>query len=199
MSNPSALGKLGLRFSAFLYNAVADKYQYVESYYQNRLDIQDGWVLIVVGLDSVTDPTKTSVFFKMRSSSSSNKESVSFNYPGLKWLQRQQDKQDIYLGAFCDLYQTTLPKVYGNPFRGTVSRIWFWRNVLDPGIMIDTFLDKYFFRVINPNSNPTCNDAVVTDPLGMVIPCKFCIVGFNPPTDPATSVPLNCMSTEKSY
>jgi len=86
MSNPSALGKLGLRFSAFLYNAVADKYQYVESYYQNRLDIQDGWVLIVVGLDSVTDPTKTSVFFKMRSSSSSNKESVSFTYPGLKWL-----------------------------------------------------------------------------------------------------------------
>jgi hypothetical protein len=56
MSNPSALGKLGLRFSAFLYNSVTDKYQYVEYYYQNRLDITDGWLLIVVSLDSVSVP-----------------------------------------------------------------------------------------------------------------------------------------------
>lgn len=56
MSNPSAQGKLGLRFSAFLYNSVTDKYQYVEYYYQNRLDITDGWLLIVVTLDSVSVP-----------------------------------------------------------------------------------------------------------------------------------------------
>jgi hypothetical protein len=57
MSNPSAMGKLGLRFSGFLYNAVTDKYQFVESYYQNRLDITDGWLLIVVSLDSISVPT----------------------------------------------------------------------------------------------------------------------------------------------
>lgn len=66
MSNPSALGKLGLRFSAFLYNSTSDKYQYVEYYYQNRLDITDGWLLIVVSLDSVSVPGQTTVMFKMR-------------------------------------------------------------------------------------------------------------------------------------
>jgi hypothetical protein len=68
MSNPSAAAKLGLRFSAFLYNATIDKYSYVEAYYQNKLDIQDGWVLLVVGLDSLTIPTQTTVMFKMRNS-----------------------------------------------------------------------------------------------------------------------------------
>jgi hypothetical protein len=104
MSNPSALGKLGLRFSAFLYNATTDKYQYVEYYYQNRLDITDGWVLIVVNLDSIAVPGQTTVTFKMRGSNSGTRETSSQSFPGLTWLQRQQDKQDIYLGAFCDLF-----------------------------------------------------------------------------------------------
>jgi hypothetical protein len=89
MSNPSAMGKLGLRFSAFLYNPLTDKYQYVESYYQNRLDITDGWVLIVVSVDAVSNPSQTSVMFKMRGSISGTKETTVFTFPGLTWLQRQ--------------------------------------------------------------------------------------------------------------
>ena len=77
MSNPSAMGKLGLRFSAFLYNATSDKYQYVEYYYQNRLDITDGWLLIVVNLDNVSVPGQTTVTFKMRGSNSGTKETSS--------------------------------------------------------------------------------------------------------------------------
>lgn len=88
MSNPSAAAKLGLRFSAFLYDPVNDNYKYVEAYYQNKLDIQDGWTLIVVGLDSLTDPTQTTVMFKMRTSVATMRETASFNFPGVKWLQR---------------------------------------------------------------------------------------------------------------
>jgi len=61
--------------------------------------------------------------------------------------------------------------------------MWIWSNVLDPGIMLDSFLDKYFFRVINPSNNPTCVESVITEPTDLTIPCRFCIVGFNPPTD----------------
>ena len=104
MSNPSAPAKLGMRFSMFLYNSVTGYYQYQEAYYQNRLDIMDGWVLLVVGVDNVSDLTQTSVMFKMRNSITNQKETTTMNFPGLTWLQRQQDKQDIYLGAFCDLF-----------------------------------------------------------------------------------------------
>ena len=98
------MGKLGLRFAGFLYNPATQKYQFVEAYYQNRLDITDGWLLIVVSVDAVSTPGQTTVMFKMRGSNSGTKETTSFNFPGLTWLQRQQDKQDIYLGAFCDLF-----------------------------------------------------------------------------------------------
>ena len=65
--------------------------------------------------------------------------------------------------------------------------------------MMDTFLDMYFFRVINPNSNPTCIDATITNPTDYKLPCRFCIVGFNPPTDMSATVPLYSLSEEKTY
>lgn len=65
--------------------------------------------------------------------------------------------------------------------------------------MADAFLDKYFFRVVNVNSNPVCTDGNIIDPADLTIPCRFCIVGFNPSTVVADSVPLNCLSEEKSY
>ena len=65
--------------------------------------------------------------------------------------------------------------------------------------MMDAYLDKYFFRVLNPNSNPTCIDAAITEPTDLTLPCKFCIIGFNPPTDKTATTPLYCMSTEKTY
>ena len=100
------------------------------------------------------------------------------------------------MGAFCDLFQSTLPKVYGSPFRGTVSRLWIWRDVSNPGIMLDAFLDKYFFRATN---NPTCVDSVITEPTDFNLPCKFCIVGFNPPTDLYAMTPLYCLSEQKTH
>lgn len=57
MSNPSAPAKLGMRFSMFLFNPATGYYQYQESYYQNRLDIQDGWVLLLVSVDNLSDLT----------------------------------------------------------------------------------------------------------------------------------------------
>jgi len=65
--------------------------------------------------------------------------------------------------------------------------------------MLDSFLDKYFFRVINPANNPTCVESVITEPTDLTLPCRFCIVGFNPPTDPFASTPLYCMSEDKTY
>lgn len=67
-TNPSATAKNGLRFSSFLYNTTTAKYQYVEFFYQGgKLDIQDSWHLIVVGLDSLTVPTKTTLLYKVKS------------------------------------------------------------------------------------------------------------------------------------
>jgi|LakMenEpi03Aug12_release.lakeMendotaPanAssembly.Ray.scaffolds.fasta_scaffold2366058_1 hypothetical protein len=68
MSNPSAPAKLGMRFSMFLYNPLTTYFQYQEAYYQNRLDIMDGWVLLVVSVDNLSDLTRTTVTFKMRNS-----------------------------------------------------------------------------------------------------------------------------------
>lgn len=65
--------------------------------------------------------------------------------------------------------------------------------------MLDSFLDKYFFRVINPANNPTCVESVITEPTDLTLPCRFCVVGFNPPTDPFASTPLYCMSEDKTY
>jgi hypothetical protein len=68
MTNPTATSKTGLRFSAFLFNTTTGKYQYVEFFYQGgKLDIQDSWHLIVVGIDSLTVPTKTTILYKVKS------------------------------------------------------------------------------------------------------------------------------------
>jgi|LauGreDrversion4_2_1035121.scaffolds.fasta_scaffold72621_3 hypothetical protein len=65
--------------------------------------------------------------------------------------------------------------------------------------MADAFLDKYFFRVIsNTNVNPTCIDGNIINPADATLPCRFCIVGFNPPTT-VTTVPLSCLSEDKKY
>jgi hypothetical protein len=88
--------------------------------------------------------------------------------------------------------------VYGNPFRGTVSRMYVWRSISNPGITGDSFLDRYFFRVSIPSNNPTCIDGVI-EPSVLTLPCRFCIVGFNPPTDLFATVPLYCLSEEKPY
>lgn len=48
--------------------------------------------------------------------------------------------------------------------------------------MADAFLDKYFFRVTNVNTNPVCTDGNIVNPSDATLPCRFCIVGFNPPT-----------------
>jgi hypothetical protein len=67
------------------------------------MDIQDGWHLLVFGIDNVADPTKTMLFIKMRRGVSTDKEYTTTSWP-LKWVQRLQDKQDLYLGAYCDLF-----------------------------------------------------------------------------------------------
>ncbi len=74
------------------------------------------------------DPNKVTLYLKMKSTLVNSREYQTYDFPtGLTWLQRQQDKQDIYLGAFCDLFGAS--KVYGNPFRGTISRMWIWRDI----------------------------------------------------------------------
>ena len=65
--------------------------------------------------------------------------------------------------------------------------------------MADAFLDKYFFRVTNVNLNPVCNDGNIINPADTSLPCRFCIVGFNPPTLVTQAVPLSCLSEDKSY
>jgi hypothetical protein len=65
--------------------------------------------------------------------------------------------------------------------------------------MGDSFLDRYFFRVINPANNPTCIDGNIIEPTDLTLPCKFCIVGFNPPTEVTATVPLYCLSEDKPY
>ncbi len=65
--------------------------------------------------------------------------------------------------------------------------------------MADAFLDRYFFRLTNVNVNPTCIDANIINPADATLPCRFCIVGFNPPTTVGTAVPLSCLSEPKKY
>lgn len=150
----------------------------------------------MVGLDNLSDPSKTVLIYKMRSNLVNSREYGTYDFGLLTWNQRAQDKQDIYLGGFCDLFATN--KVFGSPFRGTVSRLYIWRNVVDIGIMGDNFLDRYFFRLSSSLGQPTCTDGVITGSNPGIVPCKMCIVGFNPPTNLAAATTLSCLSQDKS-
>ena len=66
--------------------------------------------------------------------------------------------------------------------------------------MADAFLDRYFFRLSNVNLNPICTDGNIINPADTSLPCRFCIVGFNPPLTPVgVAAPLSCLSEDKSY
>lgn len=97
------------------------------------------------------------------------------------------------MGAFCDLFNNN--KIYGNPFRGTISRLYIWQNVLDTAIWADAFLDKYFFR---STGTITCTNGVISGVNPMTLPCKYCIVGNNPPTSFTTATTLSCLSEDKT-
>lgn len=66
--------------------------------------------------------------------------------------------------------------------------------------MGDYFLDRYFFRVPSSLASPTCTDGAITGLASgnLNLPCKYCIVGFNPTTNLATAQPLSCLSEDKS-
>jgi hypothetical protein len=65
--------------------------------------------------------------------------------------------------------------------------------------MQDAFLDKYFFRNPNTNSNPICVEGNIIEPNDAILPCRFCIVGLNPPTAVTESTTLSCLSEDKTY
>lgn len=128
----------------------------------------------------------------MRSSTVNSKEYTSFTFPGLIWQQRTQNKQDIYLGAYCDLFNPSA--VYGNPFRGTISRLYIWANIAIDGIIDnDLYLDKYFFRIASSSASPVCTPGTITNTQPDLVPCKFCVVGYNPPTGFTTATTLTCL------
>lgn len=67
------------------------------------------------------------------------------------------------------------------------------------GLMGDLFLDKYFFRISSALSSPTCTDGVITGTIPLNLPCRMCVVGFNPPTALTAATTLSCLSEDKTY
>ena len=91
------------------------------------------------GIDNLSNPSTTTFYYKMRTSLTTSKEYGTFAFTGLQWAPRSLNKQDIYLGGFCDLFNAAA--VYGNPFRGTVSRLYIWANIANVGILGDFYND----------------------------------------------------------
>jgi hypothetical protein len=65
-------------------------------------------------------------------------------------------------------------------------------------MMGDYFLDRYFFRVSSSLSSPTCTDGQITGGVVGTVPCRMCVVGFNPPTGLSTATTLSCLSEDKT-
>jgi hypothetical protein len=67
--------------------------------------------------------------------------------------------------------------------------------VADTGIWADSFLDKFFFRSTGAIA---CTNGVISGSNPMILPCKYCIVGNNPPTSLSAATTLSCLSEDKT-
>lgn len=60
-----------------------------------------------MGVDNVSNPSNTVVYYRMVTSVASSKEYGSQTFAGLQWKPRAVGLQDIYLGGYCDLFSNS--------------------------------------------------------------------------------------------
>lgn len=90
-----------MKFGIRLYDYTLDQFVYKERVICDASEIKDGWVLVSVGIENLAMPTITKIFYRVRTLNNGKDNVVEDHSLSIK--QMQTDKQDYYLGGYCDL------------------------------------------------------------------------------------------------